>query len=111
MSRKKEEATLPQARRRARRSLAACEPARQQHHAKPVERAGAQRLGVVGAGQSAGRRRRRVLPEWQAMIATRSSGIFGLYPPHRAVPSKVRAFLDFLQRKFGRTPYWEAGLA
>lgn len=56
-------------------------------------------------------RLRHVLPEWQAMIATRPSGIFGLYPPHRAVPSKVRAFLDFLQRKFGRTPYWEAGLS
>lgn len=52
-----------------------------------------------------------VLPGWQAMIATQPSGIFGLYPPHRTVPSKVRAFLDFLQRKFGRTPYWERGLA
>lgn len=53
----------------------------------------------------------RVLPDWQAMIATRPSGIFGLYPPHRAVPRKVRAFLDFLQQKFGRTPYWEKGLS
>ncbi len=52
----------------------------------------------------------RILPDWQAMIATRPSGIFGLYPPHRAVPSKVSAFLDFLQRKFGRRPYWEEGL-
>ncbi len=52
----------------------------------------------------------RVLPEWQAMIATQASGIFGLYPPHRAVPRKVRAFLDFLHHKFGRTPYWEKGL-
>ncbi len=52
----------------------------------------------------------RVLPEWQASIATQPSGIFGLYPPHRAVPRKVRVFLDFLQKKFGRTPYWEKGL-
>ena len=52
----------------------------------------------------------RVLPEWQAMIATQPSGIFGLYPPHRAVPQKVRAFLDFLQQRFGRTPYWEKRL-
>ncbi len=56
-------------------------------------------------------RLRRVLPEWQAMIATQPSGIFGLYPPHRAVPSKVSLFLDFLQRKFGRSPYWEEGLS
>ncbi len=52
----------------------------------------------------------RVLPDWQAMIATQPSGIFGLYPPQRAVPRKVRVFLDFLQKKFGRLPYWEKGL-
>ncbi len=51
-----------------------------------------------------------ILPNWQAMIATQPSGIFGLYPPHRAVPSKVSVFLDFLRRKFGRPPYWEEGL-
>ena len=65
---------------------------------------------LVGDDLRAGRLE-RVLPAWQAMIATQPSGIYGLYPPHRAVPSKVRVFLDFLQRKFGRTPYWETGLA
>ncbi len=51
----------------------------------------------------------RVLPDWQAMIATQPSGIFGRYPPHHAVPRKVRVFLDFLHKKFGRTPYWKRG--
>lgn len=64
---------------------------------------------LVGEDLRAGRLQ-RVLPHWQAMIATQPSGIFGLYPPHRAVPSKVRVFLDFLQGTFGKPPYWEAGL-
>ncbi|AHJ62632.1 Transcriptional regulator, LysR family [Granulibacter bethesdensis] len=51
-----------------------------------------------------------VLPDWNAMIATQPSGIFGLYPPHRQVPPKIRAFLDFLQTRFGRPPYWEQQL-
>jgi DNA-binding transcriptional LysR family regulator len=64
---------------------------------------------LVGDDLRAGRLQ-RVLHDWQAMIATQPSGIYGLYPPHKAVPRKVKAFLDFLQRKFGRNPYWEAGL-
>jgi DNA-binding transcriptional LysR family regulator len=65
---------------------------------------------LIGNDLRAGRLQ-RILPDWQAMIATQPSGIFGLYPPHRIVPSKVRVFLDFLQHKFGRNPYWEAGLS
>lgn len=65
---------------------------------------------LIGDDLRAGRLQ-RVLPDWQAMIATQPSGIYGLYPPHRTVPSKVRVFLEFLQRKFGRSPYWEAGLS
>jgi DNA-binding transcriptional LysR family regulator len=52
-------------------------------------------------------RLRRVLPGWSAMIATKPSGIFGVYPPHRLVQPKVRAFLDFAQKRFGRPPYWD----
>ena len=64
---------------------------------------------LVGDDLRAGRLQ-RILPDWQAMIATQPSGIFGLYPPHRAVPGKVSAFLDFLRHRFGRPPYWERGL-
>jgi hypothetical protein len=41
------------------------------------------------------------------MIATKPSGIFGIFPPHRMVPPKVRAFLDFAQKRFGKPPYWD----
>jgi DNA-binding transcriptional LysR family regulator len=61
---------------------------------------------LVGEDIKAGRLR-RVLPDWPAMIATRPSGVFGVYPPHRLVPPKVRAFLDFAQKRFGKPPYWD----
>jgi hypothetical protein len=41
------------------------------------------------------------------MINTKPSGIFGIFPPHHMVPPKVRAFLDFAQKRFGRPPYWD----
>jgi hypothetical protein len=34
---------------------------------------------------------------------TKSNG----FPPHRMVPPKVRAFLDFAQKRFGKPPYWD----
>jgi DNA-binding transcriptional LysR family regulator len=52
-------------------------------------------------------RLRHVLPEWSSMIATKPSGVFGVFPPHRMVPPKVRAFLDFAQKRFGKPPYWD----
>jgi len=61
---------------------------------------------LVGEDIKAGRLR-HVLPEWSSMIATKPSGIFGVFPPHRMVPPKVRAFLDFAQKRFGRPPYWD----
>jgi DNA-binding transcriptional LysR family regulator len=61
---------------------------------------------LVGEDIKAGRLR-HVLPEWSSMIATKPSGIFGLFPPHRMVPPKVRAFLDFAQKRFGKPPYWD----
>jgi DNA-binding transcriptional LysR family regulator len=61
---------------------------------------------LVGEDIKAGRLR-RVLPEWSSMIATKPSGVFGVYPPHRLVPPKVRAFLDFAQKRFGKPPYWD----
>ncbi len=61
---------------------------------------------LVGEDIKAGRLR-HVLPEWSSMIATKPSGIFGVFPPHRMVPPKVRAFLDFAQKRFGKPPYWD----
>jgi DNA-binding transcriptional LysR family regulator len=61
---------------------------------------------LVGEDIKAGRLR-HLLPEWSSMIATKRSGIFGVFPPHRMVPPKVRAFLDFAQKRFGKPPYWD----
>jgi DNA-binding transcriptional LysR family regulator len=46
---------------------------------------------------------RRVLPRW-------ASGIYATYPGGRQMSAKVRAFVDHLARRFGRTPYWEQGV-
>ena len=61
---------------------------------------------LVGEDIKAGRLR-HILPEWSSMIATKPGGIFGVFPPHRMVPPKVRAFLDFAQKRFGKPPYWD----
>src|SRR6202043_2985241 len=61
---------------------------------------------LVGEDIKAGRLR-HLLPEWSSMIATKPSGIFGVFPPHRRVPPQVRAFLDFAQKRFGKPPYWD----
>lgn len=34
-------------------------------------------------------------------------GIHAVYPQREHVPPKVRAFVDFLARRFGRKPEWE----
>ncbi len=48
------------------------------------------------------------LPDWEAAIAPGPEpAIWGVYPPKRVVSPKVRVFLDFLERRFGRPPYWE----
>ncbi len=48
-----------------------------------------------------------LLPDWFAMISTAPSGVFGVYPPRRSVPPKVRVLLDFLGARFGKPPYWD----
>jgi LysR substrate binding domain len=48
---------------------------------------------------------RRVLTAWEAPVST----IYGVYPGNRLMSMKVRAFVDHLARRFGRTPYWEDG--
>jgi DNA-binding transcriptional LysR family regulator len=34
-------------------------------------------------------------------------GIHAVYPQRNHVPPKVRAFIDFLAKRFGRKPEWE----
>ncbi|NRG19040.1 LysR family transcriptional regulator [Rhizobiales bacterium] len=39
---------------------------------------------------------------------TRAGAVWAVYPPGKQTPPKVTAFIDFLQKKFGRPAYWEA---
>jgi DNA-binding transcriptional LysR family regulator len=62
---------------------------------------------LTGAATAAGRLV-PLLPDWEARIAPGPTrAIWGVHPPKRIVPPKVRAFLDFLQERFGRPPYWD----
>ena len=36
--------------------------------------------------------------------------IYAVYLPHRHVPAKVRAFIDFLRERFSPEPYWDVAL-
>jgi DNA-binding transcriptional LysR family regulator len=49
---------------------------------------------------------RRVLDAWEPPAST----IYAVYPGNRLMSMKVRAFVDHLVRRFGRTPYWDDGL-
>lgn len=49
---------------------------------------------------------RRVLPGWSLPAST----IYAAYPGNRLMAVKVRAFVNHLARRFGRTPYWDADL-
>jgi DNA-binding transcriptional LysR family regulator len=60
----------------------------------------------VVAEQLRGGMLRRVLTAWEAPVST----IYAVYPGNRLMSMKVRAFVDHLARRFGRTPYWEDGL-
>ena len=49
-----------------------------------------------------------VLPTWDALIAPGPDrAIWGVYPPKKVVAPKVRAFLGFLEQRFGKPPYWD----
>jgi DNA-binding transcriptional LysR family regulator len=49
---------------------------------------------------------RRVLAAWEPPAST----IYAVYPGNRLMSMKVRAFVDHLARRFGRTPYWDVGV-
>jgi DNA-binding transcriptional LysR family regulator len=49
-----------------------------------------------------------LLPAWEGLIAPGPDrAIWGIYPPKKIVSPKVRAFLTFLERRFGKPPYWD----
>lgn len=62
---------------------------------------------LTGAEIAAGRLS-VVLPGWDAlMVPGPERAIWGVYPPKRTVSPKVRAFLTFLEHRFGKPPYWD----
>ncbi|MDR3435394.1 LysR family transcriptional regulator [Telmatospirillum sp.] len=61
---------------------------------------------LTGGDMNAGRLA-SVLPDWQASLAPGDRSIWGVYPPKKNVSPKVRAFLDFVEERFGRPPYWD----
>ncbi len=49
-----------------------------------------------------------ILPAWEALIAPGPDrAIWGVYPHKKVVSPKVRAFLAFLDQRFGKPPYWD----
>lgn len=48
-----------------------------------------------------------VLDEWNIQATAGAlPSIWGVYPPKKVVPPKVRAFLAFFEQRFGNPPYW-----
>ncbi|NVK35467.1 MAG: LysR family transcriptional regulator [Rhodobacteraceae bacterium] len=39
---------------------------------------------------------------------TRTGAVWAVYPPAKVTPPKVRAFIDFLLKKYGSPAYWES---
>ena len=50
-------------------------------------------------------RLRVVLPEWTPI----GHAIYAIYPHSRLMPTRVRAFIDYLAETYGPKPYWETG--
>ncbi len=51
---------------------------------------------------------RIVLPQYRECSRV---GVYAVYPSRRFLPSKVRAFIDFLAELYGPEPYWDEGLS
>ena len=49
----------------------------------------------------------RLLPDWRSEADTT---LYAIYLPTRYVAPKLRAFVQFLQQRFGPVPYWERGI-
>lgn len=61
---------------------------------------------VVGADIQAGRLQ-AVLTDHKALELS----IYAIFPQHRHLSPKVRAFIDFIAERFRDTPYWDVGQA
>jgi DNA-binding transcriptional LysR family regulator len=49
-----------------------------------------------------------LLADWEALIAPGPQrAIWCVYPPKKVVAPKVRAFLAFIEERFGKPPYWD----
>ena len=48
-----------------------------------------------------------MLGGFDAAAGALDTGIHALYPAHRHLSCKVRAFIDFLVARFTPHPYWE----
>jgi hypothetical protein len=49
-----------------------------------------------------------VLSDWEALIAPGPrQAIWCVHPPKKIVAPKVRAFLSFIEARFGKPPYWD----
>ena len=49
-----------------------------------------------------------LLPSWEWLIAPGPvRGIWAVYPPKKTVSPKVRAFISFVEERFGKPPYWD----
>lgn len=62
------------------------------------------------SGEVAAGRLVALLPEWQGKLAPGDRSIWGVYPPKKIVSPKVRAFLDFVEERFGSPAYWDQEL-
>lgn len=49
----------------------------------------------------------RVLPDY---LGGQDYGIYAVFSSRKFVPVKIRAFVDFLARRFGAEPYWDRGI-
>jgi DNA-binding transcriptional LysR family regulator len=63
---------------------------------------------VVGDELRAGRLV-EVLRDWP-MAGLEERAVWAVYPSNRAIPPKVRAFVDFLAAHIGDSPYWDRDL-
>lgn len=61
---------------------------------------------LIGADLKAGRLR-SLLTDWNSNAGETGDGIYAVYLPNRRGSKKVRAFIDFLARRFGSPPYWD----
>ena len=51
----------------------------------------------------------RLVPLLRRFQIVPESAIYLVYLPNRTLPSRVRAFIDFLVERFGPVPAWEEG--